>query len=71
MKIYKKEIRPMIEPFWDQGYTPQPYPAIDKWFAEEKKEELEKIYNKKIKNKEFEGGWCKLFFDERYIEVNA
>lgn len=64
MKLYKKVIKPMIEPPALQGCNCHAYEVegYDEWFPEEMEEEL----RSKIVVKD---SWEKLIFRERYIYV--
>lgn len=63
MKIYKREIKPYIQPFCLQGCNSSPY-SVDgyDWVSEN----LERQLRKEII---VEDSWSKLIFKERYVVV--
>lgn len=63
MKIYKREIKPYIEPPMLQGFScrPQPIEGYD-WVSEDMEEELK---NKIV----LTDSWSKLIFKERYSVI--
>lgn len=67
MKLYKKQIRPMIQPPALQGFNSNPYPFNGEntdWYDENLRNSLLTIYTKRLKDP-----MSKVVFDEKYIEV--
>ena len=66
MKLYKREIKPMIEPPALQGMKWQlmPVPNFNKWYPEEKEQELRRDIT-------ISDPYWTLTFDERYVETDV
>lgn len=69
IKLYRREIRPMLYDSGLQGFPDKKYPLLkdDSWFSEDKEEEIRQKYEPSIKEKHH--GWVDLIFDERYVDV--
>lgn len=67
IKLYRREIRPMLHELGTQGFSPRDIPLIgeDSWYPEDVEEEIRKIFEPAIESKHH--GWVKLFFEERYV----
>lgn len=65
MKIYIKELRPMVQPPISSGFVSEPYPLISEntWFDEDEVEEFKAGLEELVKLKDANGT---LTFDERY-----
>ena len=68
MKLYKRQIRPMIHIPADQGFFPIDSPIVnrDDWHNEDEEDFLFNKYEKIIKKKD---AWATLKFDERFIPI--
>ena len=68
MKLYKKMIRPMIDPPALQGFSDKPYPLFsdDYWVDGDYEETLTDTWKELIKK---ENSWGYLKIEEKYIEV--
>lgn len=66
MKIYKRQIRPMIKPPALQGFNTdlKPFFHSDAWFDEDMEDHLQFRYKEENKDP-----MSTLVFDERYVEV--
>lgn len=66
MKLYRKEVRPMVQPPALQGFNSKPYPLYteDSWIVEELGEFFQQRYEEKLNDP-----MSTLIFDERYVEV--
>ena len=69
MKIYKKQVRPMVVTPALQGFNCKSYPLMpnDYWYAEEDESVLKKIWEEQAQKAE--GGWGRLEIEERYTEI--
>jgi hypothetical protein len=63
MRLYIKQIRPIY--YRSSGHG---LPLTDEWFDEREKDELIKVYNPKVEEKDPYGI---LEFDERYIPIEV
>lgn len=68
MKLYKKMIRPMVDPPLLQGFSDKPYPLFsdDYWISEDYEEILTDTWKELVKKKD---SWGSLKIDEKYVEV--
>ena len=66
MKLYKKEIRPMIQPPALHGFNNNPYPFYNEgtWIPEDMEDYFREHHEKDIKDP-----MSRLTFDERYVEI--
>lgn len=67
MKLYKKQIRPMIQPPALQGFNSNPYPFDGEdtsWYDENLRNNILTIYTKRLKD-----SMSRVVFDEKYIEI--
>ena len=69
MKIYKKQVRPMVVPPALQGFNCESYPLMpnDYWYNEEDELILRELWEKEAQKAE--GGWGRLEIEERYTEI--
>lgn len=65
MKLYRKEIRPMVTSLSLNGIETKLYPA-DEWYDEDLRDVLTQVFEKIIKERHCAG---ELFFDERFVEI--
>jgi hypothetical protein len=68
MKLYIKQIRPVYYRSSGRGFGEIREPLTDEWFDEREKDELIKVYNLKVEEKDPYGI---LEFDERYIPIEV
>ena len=68
MKLYKRMIRPMVDPPTLQGFNDKPYPLIsdDYWIDEDCEKTLTDTWKKLVKKKD---SWGTLKIEEKYVEV--
>ena len=66
MKLYKKELRPMVQPPSLQGFNSKPYPFYteDSWIVEDFRDYFQHSCEEKL-----EDPMSTIVFDERYVEV--
>lgn len=66
MKLYRKEVRPMVQPPALQGFSSNPYPFFteDSWIPEDMENYFREHHEKDIKDP-----MSRLTFDERYVEI--
>lgn len=66
MKVYKKEVRPMVQPPSLQGFSNKPYPFYteDSWVVEDFRDYFQQHCENKL-----EDPMSTIVFDERYVEV--
>lgn len=69
MKLYRKQIRPMIDSPAPQGCNNEPIPffkgvSSNFWYEEDYKEDLQQRCEKELKDP-----MSKIVFEERYVEV--
>ena len=66
MKLYKKELRPMVQPPSLQGFNSDPYPFYteDSWIVEDFRDYFQHSCEEKL-----EDPMSTIVFDERYVEV--
>ena len=67
IKLYRREVRPMLYGLPTQGFTPKPYPLFneDSWYPEDMEEKIREWTEPSLKAKYH--GWTKLIFDERFV----
>ena len=65
MKLYKREIKPMIDPgsFHGVKWDLMPVPGFNNWYPEEKEEELNEAIDVRP--------YAILVFEERFVKVEA
>lgn len=69
MKIYKRQIRPMVIPSVSRCINCKPYPLMPEsfWYEEWEEEVLKSLWEKNVKERE--NGRAKLEIEERYVEI--
>lgn len=68
MKIYKRMIRPMVDPPTLQGFSDKPYPLFsdDYWIGGDYEEIVMDTWKELVK---IEDSWAALKIEEKYVEV--
>ena len=68
MKLYKRMIRPMVDPPMLQGFNDKPYPLIsdDYWIDGDYEETLTDTWKELVKKRD---SWGTLKIEEKYVEV--